>query len=170
MAFQNFSDTYWSPDRYAKYLDSMLVKTGHVPIANGKDFASINKAEDSLNILGYQDFTHQLPAKGSQQYYEIISKYIQYTLGWQDAVTNDPTKSAEYQRAATMRANMNHQFDIASDFLYGMLLNRVLSVIDAVLLARDHNTPIHLEGELIQSRYPNGIMGFIPTAHLTYRF
>ena len=169
-AFQNYSDKYWSPQKYADYLDSLLLKSGHSAISNPNDFGQINKAEDTLNYFGFPDFTHNLPAKGSQQYYEIISKYIQYTLGWQDAVTENPTQSAEYQTAANMRADMNHQFEIRDDFLYGIFLNHILSAIDAALLARDHNTPIHLEGELKQSRYPDGTMGYVPTAKFRYTF
>jgi hypothetical protein len=169
-AFQNFSDKYWSPQRYADTLNFLLNRAGkNFQVVNANDFSQINKAEDSLAEF-YPNFTHQLPAKGSQGFYEIISKYIQYTPGWQDNVDGNPLHSGEYQTAANMRADMNHQFEIADDFLYGLLLNRVLSVIDAALLAKNHNSAIHLEGELHQSRYPDGTMGFIPTAHLTYKF
>lgn len=174
-AFQNFSDTYWSPQKYADSLNSLLALAGRGKIVTGNPgdpnyFSLINKAEDSLTILGFQNFTHRLPDKGSQQYYELISKYIQFTYGWKDAITEDPTKSAEYQRAAVMRENMNHQFEIADDFLYGLFLNRILSAIDAALLAKDHNTPVHLEGELQERQYPDGTMGFIPTAKFRYTF
>ena len=69
-----------------------------------------------------------------------------------------------------MRANMNYQYQVADYFLYGLFLNRILSAIDAVLLAKDHNTPIHLEGEMQQRQYPDGTYGFVPTAHLRYTF
>lgn len=170
-AFQNFSNTYWSPKKYADSLNSLLALAKRsFRVTNADDFSQINMAEDSLVILGFENFTHRLPEKGSQQYYELISKYIQFTYGWKDAITNDPTKSAQYQQAANMRAEMNHQYEIADDFLYGLFLNRILSAIDAVLLAKDHNTPIHLEGALQQKQYLDGTMGFIPTAKLQYRF
>lgn len=169
-AFQNYSDTYWSPQRYADTLNSLLALAGKTyHISNANDFSQINLAEDSLRYF-FANFSHNLPTKGSQDYYEVISKYIQFTPGWQDNVDGNPLHSAEYQNAANMRADMNHQFEVANDFLYGLILNRILSAIDAALLAKDHNSAIHLEGELRQSRYLNGMTGFIPTARMTYTF
>ncbi|MDP4237697.1 MAG: hypothetical protein Q8919_14735 [Bacteroidota bacterium] len=128
-------------------------------------------AEDSLTIYGVQNFTHHLPDKGSQQYYELISKYIQFTYGWKDFHDPNPANfSPDYEQHAYMRENMNHQYEIADYFLYGLFLNRILSAIDAVLLAKDHNSPIHLEGELQERRYPDGALGFMPTAKIRYTF
>jgi hypothetical protein len=171
-AFQAFSDANFSPKLYSDSLNARLaLAQRNFRITDPNDFSQINKAEDTLNILGFQDFGHQLPAKGSQQYYEIISKYIQYRLGWRDYTDQGPNYfSPDYETAAYMRSNMNYQFQVADYFLYGLLLNRVLSAIDAVLLAKDHNTPIHLEGGMQQKQLPDGSYGFIPTAHLRYTF
>jgi hypothetical protein len=172
IAFHAFADSLWLPQKYADSLNSKLALAGNpYRIKEVKDFNQINNAEDSLEVLGFENFTHRLAVQGSQDYYEIISKYIQFTAGWKDFNSPDPTQySPDYERHAFLRADMNQQFEIANDFLYGMLLNRVLSVIDAALLAKDHNTQIHLEGELKQHQYPDGMMGFIPTAKLRYTF
>jgi hypothetical protein len=127
-------------------------------------------AEDSLNLRGYPDFTHNLPAFGSQQYYELISKYDQFTPGWRDATTHYLADSPEAQRHAFMRANMNYQYDVALYFLWGSIFDRILSAIDAALLARDHNSAIRLEGELVQRRMSDGFVAYIPTAKLQWRF
>ncbi|MEI8134500.1 MAG: hypothetical protein WCH46_05395 [bacterium] len=169
-SFQKYSDTYWSSKLYSDTLNFLLGRAGkQYRISDSNDFSQINRAEDSLREF-FPNLTHNLPARGSQQYYELISKYIQFTGGWRDNLDGIPEHSAEYQKAAFMREDMNHQYEVADDFLYGLILNRVLSVIDAVLLARDHNTPIHLEGELQRARYRDGTMGFMPTAKLTFRF
>ena len=172
LAFHAFADSLWLPQKYADSLNSKLAFAGsNFRITEVNDVAQINMAEDSLTRLRFQNFTHRLPDKGSQQYYELISKYIQFTSGWKDFNSSDQTRfSPDYERHAYMRANMNQQFEIASDFLYGMFLNRILSMIDAGLLAKNHNTPVHLEGELRQQRYPDGLMGFVPTAKLRYTF
>lgn len=172
LAFHAFADSLWLPQKYADSLNSKLAFAGSsFRITEVDDVTQINMAEDSLTRLRFQNFTHRLPDKGSQQYYELISKYIQFTYGWKDFHDIDPTHfSADYERHAFMRENMNHQFEIADYFLYGLFLNRILSAIDAALLARDHNTPFHLEGELQERRYPDGMMGFVPTAKLKYTF
>jgi hypothetical protein len=172
IAFHAFADSLWLPQKYADSLNTKLALAGRTfRITEDTDFIQINMAEDSLARLGFQNFTHHLPDKGSQQYYELISKYIQFSVGWKDFHDLDPTHfSPDYETHAFMRAAMNHQFEIADYFLYGLFLNRILSAIDAALLARDHNSPIHLEGELQERRYPDGMMGFVPTAKLRYTF
>ena len=172
IAFHAFADSLWLPQKYADSLNSKLALGGkQFRITEDTDFVQINMAEDSLTILGFQNFTHHLPDKGSQQYYELISKYIQFSVGWKDFMGNDPSiYSPDYERHAFMREAMNHQFEVADYFLYGLFINRILSAIDAALLAKDHNTPIHLEGELRERRYPDGMMGFMPTAKLRYTF
>ncbi len=174
-AFHAFADNLWSPVIYADSLNSLLNlahRTFKIDTSSNADlFSQINKAEDSLNILGFQNFTHKLPAQGSQQYYELISKYKQFRSGWKDYIYGgEDYFSPDYEQHAWMRDNMNHQYEIADYFLYGLFLNRILSAIDAVLLAKDHNTPVHLEGELMQHHYLDGTMGFIPTAKLRYTF
>jgi hypothetical protein len=172
IAFHAFADSLWLPQKYADSLNSKLALAGNpYRVREVKDFTQINNAEDSLETLGFENFTHRLAVQGSQDYYEIISKYIQFTAGWKDFSSPDPTQySPDYERHAYMRADMNQQFEIASDFLYGMFLNRILSMIDAGLLAKNHNSSIHLEGELKTRQYPDGMMGFIPTAKLRYTF
>jgi hypothetical protein len=178
-AFHIFADTNWSALKYADTLNHLLSKAGKTYQVTGDPndpdyFSKINKAEDSVRIVygdnGAFPLTHALPERGSQQFYELISKYIQFTFGWKDFKAGGPLFSSDYERHAEMRENMNQQYEIASYFLYGLFLNRVLSAIDAVLLAKDHNSPLRLEGQLRQSQYPNGAMGFIPTANIRYKF
>jgi len=179
-AFYSYSDTHFCVERYANFLDSTLALDSATPSAHvhscdwrqvsRSDWNSINQAEaklDSLtsNQLNPPDFHHRLvnPNDDEQQYNEMISKYpLQFLSGW-DNLSNLNT-------ASFMRADAQHQADIANDFLFGIILNHVLSAIDAALLARDHNSPIHLHGDLIQHSYPDGSMGFIPTANIEYRF
>ncbi len=170
LAFHAWADSLWSAGRYTDSLEVYL-KEAHIDLKiDSNNFSSINKAEDTLDQIGFSDFTHRLPQRGSQQFYELISKYIQFTWGWKDATSRDPLTSFDYQRHADMRANMNQQYDIAGYFIWGMVLNRVLSAIDAVLLARDHNSAIRLEGELVRKPFPNGLIGYVPTAKLRWTF
>jgi hypothetical protein len=139
-------------------------------ITDKNNFSQINAEEDTLNALQFADFTHRLPTRGSQQYYELISKYIQFTKGWVDAPDVDPNHSPDYQRHADMRQTMNYQYEVADDFLYGVILNHILSAIDAALVAKDHNSALRLHGELLRMHYPDGTLGYMPTANLELRF
>ncbi|MFI5202444.1 MAG: hypothetical protein ACHQNE_08655, partial [Candidatus Kapaibacterium sp.] len=182
-SFYNFSAAHFSRGRYAGHLDSLLLSDTQwartlYPIdrADSGNIASINRAEAALDSLknissgqvfpnlSDSDYTHRLidPDVDFQQYNEMISKYWQYISGWD--------QMANWSTASFMRADAQHQYDIARDFLFGIFLNHALSALDAALLARDHNSPIHLHGDLIERSYPDGTIGFIPTASVEYRF
>lgn len=169
-AFHAFADANWEPQRYADTLNWMLDQANITSyhINNASDFIQINRAEDTLSLF-VQGFpiSHRLPSRGSQQYYELISKYLQFAHGWKDHESGGP--SPLYLRHADMRANMNHQYEIADYFLFGLILNRVLSAIDAVLLVKDHNSDLRLQGELRTVDGPQG-KEFIPTAKMRLRF
>jgi hypothetical protein len=73
-------------------------------------------------------------------------------------------------RASEMRANMNYQYQVAGYFLWGIIANHVLSAIDAALLASSHNARLHLQGGMILRLFPDGEMGYVPTANVEYTF
>lgn len=56
---------------------------------NAVDINTLRNAERSTRYITTDDqtannFSHSLPAYGSQQYYELIAKYYQYQAGWKD--------------------------------------------------------------------------------------
>ncbi len=174
--YQVYANEHFSPLAYADSLNSMLAKSERSAFridtnkVKNHDFSDIHKAEDSLEIFGFPDMSHRLPEFGEQDYYEVISKWQQFVFGWSDYVTGGQTPSPEFEEHKNKRGNMNYQYEVARYFVFGLVANRVLSAIDAALLARDHNSAIRLEGELQQTRYPDGTLGFIPTAKIRYTF
>jgi len=177
-SFYSFSGTHFSKGRYTQHLDSILLSDTQwvrqlypANHADSNNIPSINRAEATLDSLKQifpylpdTDYTHRLidPNIDNQQYNEMISKYWQYISGW-DQVAN-------WHTAAFMRADAQHQADIANDFLFGIILNHALSALDAAFLARDHNSAIRLHGDLIRSTLPDGSVAFIPTAYIEYHF
>ncbi len=172
IAFHSWGDSLWSSTRYTGYLDSLMISANRKSlIKDPNNFSQINAEEDTLNSLNFPDFTHRLPPRGAQQYYELISKYIQFKYGWIDNTSTDPNMfSHDYSRHADMRGNMNYQYEIADDFLYGVIVNHILSAIDAALLAKTHNSNIRLHGELQRMTYPDGTLGYLPTAAIEVTF
>jgi hypothetical protein len=65
---------------------------------------------------------------------------------------------------------MNRQYEIAQTFVYGIFLNHALSAIDAVLLARDHNSALRVQGETRQRSLPDGTTEYQMKANVSYRF
>ena len=171
VSFYAYTDAHWHRPKYGKFMDSVIATdtSVHVPNTDPNDKGSINQHEGILDSLttyysdpNIKDWTHRLDAFGDQQYYELVSKYIQYLPGWE--------QPNQWHDAAVMRANMNYQDEIASIFLYGIIANHILSAIDAAILAVDHNSQIHLHGDLQMRPYPGGAMGFAPKASLELTF
>jgi hypothetical protein len=97
------------------------------------------------------NFSHTLPEYGSQQYYELISKYYQYQAGWKDyndfhnnightgAFYNDRfliERSGSYAspffyEAAQMAEQFNMDYRRSNTFVSIIIANHVLSAFDA---------------------------------------
>jgi hypothetical protein len=169
-AFHNFSDTHFNLSRYAGYMNGFVTRDSiKTDTASASNPSSINRLEgilDSLSSFGadptIKNFTHRLPFDDRQQYYELISKYLQYIPGWDNVVN--------WNTASEMRERMNDQYGIATYFLWGAIANHVLSAIDAAILAGDHNSRLRLHGDMIRRPYSNGSLGYVPRANIQYTF
>jgi hypothetical protein len=103
--------------------------------------------------------THQLPEKKSQQYYEMIYKYPeQFACGWDDAYFDYPYSSREGDLPGTLlhyRDMYNKTEDlyaVASTAVNAIILNHVISMIDAALTTRSYNRSLKIHAS-IQNKY-----------------
>jgi hypothetical protein len=169
--FHAWGDSVWHSTRYVAYLDSLMRNQGRSSLVNDpNNFSQINAESDTLTVLGFSGLAHNLPQRGSEEYYQMLAEYVQFVPGWADDISHIASNSRDFQRYVDLSANTNHQYEIANDFLYGIILNHVLSAIDAALCAKDHNSAIRLHGELHQVRYPDGTLGYMPTAGIEMKF
>ncbi len=151
----NPSDTSISPS-------SMFDKNGNVIWAN------LNKVEDEIG----RGFSHVLPTYGTQQYYELIGKYPQFDKGWY--YSGDPMSPffepvcQQFLDYAAMRGKANDYYDVASTMLELVVVNHVLSAVDAALCARSFNK-LHSEASM-QVLPTNGSYTVLPTLHISYSF
>lgn len=90
---------------------------------------------------------HRLPEVKNQQYYEMIGKYfVQFGYGWDDA-TGDNTEteivfdgtSVNFNVYAGTRGDANDLLSIANIGMEVVLVNHILSALDAAFLVRAHN-------------------------------
>lgn len=97
------------------------------------------------------NFSHTLPEYGSQQYYELISKYFQYQSGWRDyndfhdsightgAFFNDRYQidrggayaSTFFYQAAQLGDEFNTDYRRSGYFLSLLIANHIISAFDA---------------------------------------
>lgn len=94
-------------------------------------------------------FSHHLPSYGSQQYYELISKYYQYGPGWRDYYTGipypqrtmtntlyelnftDADMPGQWKKGARLADEFNDHYRVASNMLTVLILNHIVSAFDA---------------------------------------
>ncbi len=110
---------------------------------------NINALRFLENELGY---THTLPSTKTQQYYEMIYKYLhQFGAGWDDLpypdyydnLDNLGTVTPNIKKYRTMRNRSNDYYQTATTMLNLMLLNHVLSAFDAALAVKQFNKKIN---------------------------
>lgn len=97
------------------------------------------------------NFSHTLPNYGSQQYYELISKYYQYQAGWKDyndfhdnighigpfyddrfLIDRDGSYASPFfYEAAQMAEQFNSDYRKSNTFVSILIANHILSAFDA---------------------------------------
>lgn len=110
------------------------------------------------------NFSHELQDYGSQQYYELMSKYYQFQPGWEDFYsvwTNDPNHDFRYTwNAEMLTANFiegrdraeefNNNYRQAGNILKLMLVNHVVSAFDAFFTVKLKNSRIETQANLLR--------------------
>ena len=165
-----FGDENWEPIKYwSKVYDEALQSTlweGTPLDRNGyliseSDYnnpAIMRQLRDLESEVGY---THTLPSTKTQQYYEMIYKYLhQFGVGWNDieeltngnedaawvfydAHDNLGTLSPNIKKYRSMRNRSNDYFQTATTMLNLMLLNHVLSALDAAFAVKQFNKKVN---------------------------
>lgn len=155
--YEGFANVHWSVVDYALWLNqykncSIVVdpNTNLAPFQR-VDWGQLNSCERTV-----EGFSHTLPPYGTQQYFELIGKYAQYTTGWDDA---DP--SIDYARPENldrvsprfrfyrdMRGEANDFFNIASTAVGVVVANHILSALDAAWSASRYNRNLQTSAQL----------------------
>jgi len=169
--FHKFADTEFSRSRYyqgvayflnGNSLDGDMFSTWVDSASNSANWNSdisnnISAQLDSL-LEGNRntEFTHQLPDKKTQQYYEMIGKYHQFSIGWSDfngwsEIDGDNVISAQNgfslnnfngnsedwdsdirkNHYEELRDEANQLYETGQNFLMLTLINHVASTFDA---------------------------------------
>ncbi|MBI4417982.1 MAG: hypothetical protein HY563_04340, partial [Ignavibacteriales bacterium] len=123
--FERYADSYWSVVRYAQWMElhgpslnpnpppaGIVVNNDPgVPPWDRVDWNKLNAWEQHIGAIASTGFSHRLPRRPDQQYYELIGKYLQYNVGWEDW---DPARtdylvsvSARFREYRDMRGRAN---------------------------------------------------------------
>ncbi|MEJ2542731.1 MAG: hypothetical protein P8Y99_01555 [Calditrichaceae bacterium] len=173
-----FGDLHWSERKYwSKVYDLALsaqvwedpvleMDPDNPRIISEDEFQNTDVLKDlrSLENATEIGYTHTLPTTQTQQYYEMIYKYLhQFGVGWDDITKltideEDPEYAAwifydshanlgrvtpNIKKYRAMRNQSNDYYQTATTMLNLMLLNHVLSAFDAALAVKQFNKKIN---------------------------
>jgi len=166
---EGYANENWSEQRYWSklYYDAKDPNSGitNLPVyLVDKDNILIDYDADVIKSLRYLEdalgHSHKLPETKTQQYYEMIYKYLtQFGNGWADAdfdreyYGNTNTMTQQMFLYRDMRNDMNNYYDKASTVTNIILLNHVLSSLDAAWTARSYNREINVKIRAYNKRY-----------------
>jgi len=164
---ENYADSHWSERKYWSYLyyqgkdaglidpDTYLVDGNN--ILQDYDADVINNLRFLETSLGH---SHRLPETKTQQYYEMIVKYLtQFGNAWEDANFNEiyygntDRMTSQMFAYRDMRNDMNGYYDVASTATNIILINHVLSSLDAAWTASRYNREITMKIRAYNKRY-----------------
>lgn len=104
-----------------------------------------------------REFSHTLPDYGSQQYYELMSKYPQFGPGWRDwdDLQNDinagvPGMPFMFDKHGGLNAYFNDRYRAADNILMMLIANHVVSAFDAYFTVKLRNVKIEPGAMLTQ--------------------
>jgi hypothetical protein len=179
--FESYADDYtnpehnWSVVRYAEWLveyqynnDQELLNRiiisddESLPPWERVNWAELNTAETG---------SHNLPAHGEQQYYELIGKYHQYSGGWNDYTggANNSQISPNYIYYSGQRGLANDYYNNASTAIMGVYINHVLSAAEAVWGATRFNNNLAINFRVEPFNFASGTE-LVPTLKVKLSF
>jgi len=172
-----FADNNWSVVNYATYLvkyhnhffpdDQISVNSlanNGADLSTGATYThedwnrvNLQKLHDLENITYYNGtsgvaFSHNMPEYGSQQYYELMSKYFQFAPGWKD-FNSDPGSvvwgtegmPAFFNQGAGMADRYNNKYRMATNVLTITIINHFVSAFDAFITTKLRARNVHVE-------------------------
>jgi len=167
--YQAYADQYWDVRTYARWLKN----------EGFNESSGINPEEPNRDVLREQimvceraNFSHTMPEYESQQYYELIGKYHQYSSGWNDFPeneTNNDLISQNFTFYAGMRGEANDFYSVASTAVIGIYVNHFLSALDAVWSATQFNKDLAVKVRLENIQFADHAV-FYPSVNFTYSF
>lgn len=189
--FQTYADAHWSAVRYAEWIEANVSKlnpevkefsgyliagTENRPPWERVDWAKINSVESQIAQKSGNGFTHLLPHRPEQQYFELIGKYPQFAAGWDDAGVMTPERilssdvSARFLEYSRMRGKANDFYNTATTGTALIIVNHVLSALDAAWSASRYNNHVKIEAHLEPVARTYGFVELVPTVSLKVRF
>ncbi len=177
--YEDFANVHWSVVDYTIWMNrhkDCLINVNpdeSLPPQDRLNWENLNACERA------EGFSHILPPFDTQQYYELIGKYAQYTPGWDDSDTSvfiDYSKPENLDRITPrfgfyrdMRGDANELLDVARLAINVVVLNHVLSAFDAAWSASRYNRSLQVSAR-VQIRRLGEVREIVPTIDVKLSF
>lgn len=175
--FEDYADAHWSAARYAQWtIDHYKYINPNVDPSQYQIFnkdGSVNWAQ--LNSFEYalgDGYSHQLAAFGTQDYYEIIGKYPQFSHGWDTSNQNDTDYhilTPQFLWYSHQRGLANSYYTTGNTAIIAIYINHFLSILDAVWSSISYNRSIAMNFRVRDANIAYGGK-LVPTFNLRFRF
>lgn len=181
-SYHQFAHANWDAVRYAKWtITNLSTLNGELSAANYANLFSENGTKVNWSVLNKLEmdiggwYSHKLPAFGDQQYYELIGKYPQFNAGWSDF--GDETTPYKYGDPLTAkflyyskeRGKANDYYNIAAKAVVVVIINHVLSAVDAALAANRYNKSLNMSVDIKKTNLGYSTE-FYPQLNVSYSF
>jgi hypothetical protein len=179
--YQAYANQNWSMNKYAQWLVDESF-SGSTAIVDPQT-SNLELLRTQVNVVEAQNFSHQLPEIGTQQYYELIGKYQNFVVGWADAnpnLNNTPGtpnyygtyKTQMYEDYSYSRQDANSYYDKATTSLTLVILNHILSAADGAWSVSMFNKDLKIKtGVHMENKYSYlGEKKLVPVANLNVTF
>ncbi len=180
ITFENYAHTHWDVKRYAKWtitnaasINSLVnVSEYNVFDINGNvTWSELNRLESAIGKY----YSHRLAPYKDQQYYEMIGKYPQFNVGWDDFgdentpfAYGDPLTN-NFLYYSKERGKANDFYNVASTAVIVIVSNHILSALDAAWSAASFNKDLNISSEIKKVDF--GFRTFYyPQLNLQYSF
>ena len=178
--FEAYANRHWNVVKYAEWLNAnaknfpggdKAVTIDIDPDVSRPPWERVNWEQMHTTEMAIPQFSHRLPPYGDQQYYELIGKYNQYSYGWDDKQDGDYwNPSDRFLFYSGLRGDANSHYDTADMIVNLVILNHVLSAVDAAWAAARFNEHVELHSGAGLQRLPDGRADLTATATFTLRF
>ncbi|MCB0732190.1 MAG: hypothetical protein KDC88_14280 [Ignavibacteriae bacterium] len=188
--YESYANAHWSVDRYADWTLANLNENANIaPNLNPDDYREklfdaegnviwreLNNLEDA--IPGY--YSHHLAPYGDQQYYEMIGKYSQFNVGWED-FWNDPNNPNhefiygrddvvdQFKYYSKERGKANDYYNVAKWAVITVVSNHFISALEAAWSANRYNKKMNFNISLEEETLGYN-KEFYPQLNLKYNF
>ncbi len=190
--FESYANKHWFVEQYAKwtlnhleklnpdiYNDQARVDYYKKNLFNGDkvNWEVLNELENEVSHApGGQYYSHRLAPYGDQQYYEMIGKYTQFNVGWEefgdentDFTFGEDDVVPQFKYYSKQRGKANDYYNGAKWAVITIVTNHFVSALEAAWGASRYNKKLQMKFS-VQKETLGFYTDYYPKLNLTFNF